>query len=45
VNKDSMSDGGPDIQKIDPIIYSGGNYWQMGKQVAKAFSVGKNYKK
>jgi flavin reductase (DIM6/NTAB) family NADH-FMN oxidoreductase RutF len=45
VNKDCMSDGGPDIQKIDPIIYSGGNYWQMGKQVAKAFSVGKNYKK
>ncbi len=45
VSKDCMKDGGPDIARIDPLIYSAGDYWQMGKQVAKGFSVGKKYKK
>ena len=45
VNRDCMSDGRPDIRKIDPIIYSGGDYWQMGEQIGKGFSIGKSYKK
>jgi flavin reductase (DIM6/NTAB) family NADH-FMN oxidoreductase RutF len=44
VNKDCTSDAGPDVAKIDPIIYTG-NYWQLGKQVGKGFSAGKSYKK
>jgi flavin reductase (DIM6/NTAB) family NADH-FMN oxidoreductase RutF len=45
VSKDCTTDGKPDIGKIDPIVYSGGNYWQLGKQAGKAFSVGMKYKK
>jgi flavin reductase (DIM6/NTAB) family NADH-FMN oxidoreductase RutF len=45
VSKDCTKDGSPDIEKIDPVVYAGGNYWQLGKQAGKAFSVGKAYKK
>jgi flavin reductase (DIM6/NTAB) family NADH-FMN oxidoreductase RutF len=45
VSEDCMKDGKPDIEKIDPIIYAGGNYWQLGKQVGKGFSAGKKFRK
>jgi flavin reductase (DIM6/NTAB) family NADH-FMN oxidoreductase RutF len=45
VSKDCTKDGKPDIGKIDPIVYAAGSYWQLGKQVGKAFSAGKKYKK
>ena len=37
-------DGKPDIKKIDPIIFDPGtrNYWAVGKNLGKAFSIGKN---
>ena len=37
-------DGKPDIKKIDPIIFDPGTryYWSVGKNLGKAFSVGKN---
>ncbi|HUL62067.1 MAG TPA: flavin reductase family protein [Methanocella sp.] len=45
VSKGCMAASGPDLAKIDPIVYAAGNYWQLGKQVGKAFSAGKHYKK
>lgn len=34
------------IKKVNPILIgSDGNYWVLGNTIAKAFSVGKNYKK
>jgi flavin reductase (DIM6/NTAB) family NADH-FMN oxidoreductase RutF len=46
VDEDCVVDGVPAIDKIDPIIFSTGdhNYWKVGEKVAKAFSVGKDYK-
>jgi len=39
-------DGKPDIKKIDPILFDTGgrNYFSIGKNVGKAFSIGKNIK-
>jgi flavin reductase (DIM6/NTAB) family NADH-FMN oxidoreductase RutF len=45
VNKNCTVDGVPDLLKINPIIYSAGSYWKLGKQIGKGFSVGKNYEK
>lgn len=46
VSKDATTDGAPDLQKIDPIVYStGGIYSKMGEQIGKGFSVGKKYVK
>jgi flavin reductase (DIM6/NTAB) family NADH-FMN oxidoreductase RutF len=44
-DEDCLTDGNPDISKIDPIIFSTGdhNYWKVGERVASAFSVGKDY--
>jgi flavin reductase (DIM6/NTAB) family NADH-FMN oxidoreductase RutF len=43
VMEDCLSDGKPDALKINPLIYSTGTqqYHQLGKAVAKAFSIGK----
>jgi hypothetical protein len=37
-------DGKPDITKINPILFDTGgrNYFSIGKNVGKAFSIGKN---
>jgi flavin reductase (DIM6/NTAB) family NADH-FMN oxidoreductase RutF len=40
-----MTDGKPDIAKIKPIVYAQTTYFDVGEQVDKAFSAGKNYKK
>jgi flavin reductase (DIM6/NTAB) family NADH-FMN oxidoreductase RutF len=40
-----LTDGKPDISKINPIIYFQSAYFDVGKQVEKAFSAGKNYGK
>lgn len=47
INEDCITDGHPDITKVDPIIYSFGDsaYWQVGKQIGKGFSSGRAYKK
>jgi flavin reductase (DIM6/NTAB) family NADH-FMN oxidoreductase RutF len=44
-DKASVTDGKPDIAKINPIIYAQATYFNVGKQVDKAFSAGKKYKK
>ena len=40
-----LTDGLPDITKIDPIIFSmhQNEYYRVGKYLAKAYSVGKDY--
>ena len=41
-----LTDAKPDIRKIDPLIFEEGlgNYWRIGEHIAKAFTIGKNYK-
>lgn len=43
VSKDCLTDGVPDTRKIDPLVYSNGEYHRMGEVISKAFSVGKSY--
>lgn len=47
VDENCLTDGVPDIKKLDPILYSTGdsNYWKVGEHLAKAFQVGKQYTK
>ena len=45
VDKSSVTDGKPDTAKVDPIVYAQATYWQLGKQIDKAFSAGKKYQK
>jgi flavin reductase (DIM6/NTAB) family NADH-FMN oxidoreductase RutF len=42
-NEHSLTDGKLDMGKVDPLVFSpGGEYYQIGSFVAKAFSVGKD---
>jgi flavin reductase (DIM6/NTAB) family NADH-FMN oxidoreductase RutF len=42
-DEDCLVNGKPNIKKIDPIIYSlKGNYWNIGEEIAQAFSVGRS---
>jgi hypothetical protein len=40
-----VTDGKPDITKINPIIYAQSAYFDVGKQVDSAFFAGKKYMK
>jgi hypothetical protein len=40
-----VTDGKPDIAKINPIIYAQATYFGVGKQAGAAFSAGKKYRK
>jgi flavin reductase (DIM6/NTAB) family NADH-FMN oxidoreductase RutF len=44
-DKACVADGRPDLAKSDPIVYAQASYWHVGKQIDKAFSAGKNYRK
>jgi flavin reductase (DIM6/NTAB) family NADH-FMN oxidoreductase RutF len=44
-DKSCLTDGKPDVAKIDPIVYAQSTYWQVGKQAGKAFSAGKEYRR
>jgi flavin reductase (DIM6/NTAB) family NADH-FMN oxidoreductase RutF len=44
-DKVCVTDGKPDITKINPIVYAQSAYFAVGKQVDKAFSAGKKYEK
>jgi flavin reductase (DIM6/NTAB) family NADH-FMN oxidoreductase RutF len=43
--KACVTDGKPDISKIKPLVYAQLTYFDVGKQVDKAFSAGKKYTK
>jgi hypothetical protein len=41
-----MTDGNPDIKKIDPLVLTmpDNSYWGIGEFIAKAWNVGKELK-
>lgn len=45
-NEECLTDGVPDVKKVDPVIFSTGdhNYWRIGEHLGNAFSTGKRYK-
>ncbi len=43
-DRNCLADGKPDTAKIDPIVYAQSAYWHVGKQIARAFSAGKEYR-
>jgi flavin reductase (DIM6/NTAB) family NADH-FMN oxidoreductase RutF len=43
--KTCVTDGKPDITRINPIIYAQSAYFDAGKEVDRAFSAGKKYQK
>ncbi len=46
VDEKCITNGEPDIEKIQPLIYSmDSKYWRIGEFVAESFSVGKGYSK
>jgi len=42
-DKSVLTEGKPDIAKINPIVYSQAAYFSVGKEIEKAFSAGKKY--
>jgi flavin reductase (DIM6/NTAB) family NADH-FMN oxidoreductase RutF len=44
-DKTCLTDGKPDITKINPIVYAQSAYYDVGRQVDRAFFAGKSYKK
>jgi len=44
-DRSCVADGKPDTIKTDPIVYAQSAYWHVGKQIDKAFSAGKKYRK
>jgi flavin reductase (DIM6/NTAB) family NADH-FMN oxidoreductase RutF len=46
IEEDVLTDGKPDIAKIDPLIYSHfqGSYWKIGQSLGPAFKAGKAYR-
>jgi flavin reductase (DIM6/NTAB) family NADH-FMN oxidoreductase RutF len=44
-DKACVTDGKLDTANSDPIVYAQASYWHVGKQIEKAFSAGKKYKK
>ena len=40
-----LTDGKPDIKKINPIVYAQSTYFDVGSKVEAAFSAGKKYRK
>ena len=44
-DKACTTDGKPDIAKVNPIAYAQATYFGIGKEVGRAFSEGKKYRK
>jgi len=44
-DRSCVTDGKPDITRIRPIIYAQSAYWELGKQIDKAFFAGRKYRK
>ena len=40
-----LTEGIPDITKLNTFTYSQNNYWKVGEKLAPAFEIGKKYKK
>jgi len=45
VSDDCMTDGKPDVAKIDPLIFTTSmDYWGLGKHAGKSHNIGRNFK-
>jgi len=44
-NTSCVTDGKPDLTKIDPVVYAQSLYFGVGPQLEKAFSAGKKFQK
>jgi flavin reductase (DIM6/NTAB) family NADH-FMN oxidoreductase RutF len=44
-DRSCVTDNKPDMTGIRPIIYTQSAYWEPGRQIGKAFSAGREYKK
>jgi flavin reductase (DIM6/NTAB) family NADH-FMN oxidoreductase RutF len=44
-DKGCITDGKPDVTKVNPILLAQATYFDIGKHVEKAFSAGKKYRK
>lgn len=47
VDEECLASGSGDVGRVDPLLYEGGShpkYWKLGKRIARAFEIGKNYK-
>ena len=44
-DRSCVTDGKPDIARINPIVYAQATYFDVGNQVEKAFSAGLKYRK
>ena len=44
-DRSAVTDGKPDTLRVNPLVYAQSAYWHVGMQAAKAFSVGKEYKR
>lgn len=42
-DRNCVTDGKPDISKINPLVYAQSSYFGVGEEVGKAFSVGKKF--
>ena len=44
-NSDVLTDGRPDVTKVNPILYSmyDNNYWTLGKNIGRAMQMGKGF--
>jgi flavin reductase (DIM6/NTAB) family NADH-FMN oxidoreductase RutF len=44
-DKNCLTDGRPDIQKVNPFVLTmpDNNYWSIGQQVGRAWSIGKEF--
>jgi hypothetical protein len=53
IDEDYLTEGVPDVKKIDPILYGpvkgrtelAGSYWTLGKYLAGAWEVGRELRK
>lgn len=39
-----LTEGVPDITKLNPFTYANGHYWKVGQKLAKAWEIGKDIK-
>ena len=46
IEKEYLVNDKPDVKSMDPLLYEDGlgNYWKIGEFIAKAFTIGREFK-
>ncbi len=44
-DRSCLTDGKPDLGKVNPVVYAQATYFMVGKKIDSAFSAGKKYRK